>query len=109
MWYRMWLSGTITENTSWHGKRWIMKVYDDKWLLESIPYDKLEDVDLDYLADLMEREDLKKRLISQIHELENKLWLAKLDNLLTEYEIMDLELKIIDLKIKLLDQWHTEN
>jgi hypothetical protein len=41
MWYRMWLSGTITENTSWHGKRWIMKVYDDKWLLESIPYDKL--------------------------------------------------------------------
>ena len=52
---------------------------------------------------------MRERLKSQITELERKLLLAKLDNLLTEYEIMDLELKIIDLKIKLLDQWHTEN
>ena len=52
---------------------------------------------------------MRERLINQITELEKKLWLAKLDSLLTEYEIIDLELKIIDLKIKLLDQWHTEN
>ena len=110
MWYRM--SGhsfEIIENLTWLGKRFVVRTYDNEWLYESIPYDNLGDIDFNYLLDLMERRDLKERLINQITELEKKLWLAKLDSLLTEYEIIDLELKIIDLKIKLLDQWHTEN
>lgn len=50
----------------------------------------------------------RERIIAHLNELEKKLWLAKVDNLLTEYEIIDLELKILDLKIK-LSEWHTEN
>ena len=45
----------------------------------------------------------KEKWLSQLRSIENELWLARLDELLSEYEVIDLKLKIIDLKIKLLD------
>lgn len=34
----------IMFNNSKLGKRYVVKVYDKKWLLESCPYDRLEDI-----------------------------------------------------------------
>lgn len=34
----------IMFNNSNLGKRYVVKVYDKKWLLESCPYDRLEDI-----------------------------------------------------------------
>lgn len=50
-----------------------------------------------------EEKSNKEKLLSQLRSIENKLWLARLDELLSEYEVIDLKIKIIDLKIKLLN------
>lgn len=36
----------LNETKLW--KRYIVQVYDDKWLLESCPYDSLNEIDLDH-------------------------------------------------------------
>lgn len=57
----------------------------------------------------MKIEITKERLLKDIEKIDTLLQLARCDEILTEYEVIDLKLRIVDLKIKLLDQWHTEN
>ena len=42
------LSVIIQKNDTWLGKKYVVKVYDKKWLLESCPYDSLDEIDLDH-------------------------------------------------------------
>jgi hypothetical protein len=44
MWYRMVERIEIVINRSWLGKKYVVRVYDKEWLLESCPYDRLEDI-----------------------------------------------------------------
>jgi hypothetical protein len=55
-----------------------------------------------------EEKSNKEKWLSQLRSIENELWLDRLDELLSEYEVIDLKLKILYLKIK-IEQWHTEN
>lgn len=55
-----------------------------------------------------EEKSNKEKWLSQLRSIDNELWLARLDELLSEYEVIDLKIKILDLKIK-IEQWHTEN
>lgn len=57
----------------------------------------------------MKIEITKERLLKDIEKADTMIQLARCDEVLTEYEVIDLKLRIVDLKIKLLDQWHTEN
>ena len=50
-----------------------------------------------------EEKSNKEKWLSQLRSIDNELWLARLDELLSEYEVIDLKIKIIDLKIKLLN------
>ena len=51
-----------------------------------------------------EEKSNKEKWLSQLRSIENELWLARLDELLSEYEVIDLKLKILDLKIK-IEKW----
>jgi len=55
-----------------------------------------------------EEKSNKEKWLSQLRSIENELWLDRLDELLSEYEVIDLKIKILYLKIK-IEQWHTEN
>ena len=48
MWYRMVERIEIVINRSWLGKKYVVRVYDKEWLLESCPYDNLDEIDLDH-------------------------------------------------------------
>ena len=48
MWYRMVERIEIEINRSWLGKKYVVRVYDKEWLLESCPYDNLDEIDLDH-------------------------------------------------------------
>ena len=52
-----------------------------------------------------EEKSNKEKWLSQLRSIENELWLDRLDELLSEYEVIDLKLKILDLKIK-IEQWN---
>jgi len=51
-----------------------------------------------------EEKSNKEKWLSQLRSIDNELWLARLDELLSEYEVIDLKIKILDLKIK-IEQW----
>ena len=51
-----------------------------------------------------EEKSNKEKWLSQLRSIENELWLDRLDELLSEYEVIDLKLKILDLKIK-IEKW----
>lgn len=36
----------IRYNNTSLGKRYVVKIYDNEWLLESCPYDRLEDIEI---------------------------------------------------------------
>lgn len=57
----------------------------------------------------MEIEITKERLLKDIEKADTMIQLARCDEVLTEYQVIDLKLRIVDLKIKLLEQWHTNN
>lgn len=63
----------------------------------------------------MKIEITKERLLKDIEKADTMIQLARCDEVLTEYEVIDLKLRIIDLKIKLLnhenktnDTWQTK-
>lgn len=49
----------------------------------------------------------KEKWLSQLRSIENELWLDRLDELLSEYEVIDLKLKILDLKIKIENEYRS--
>ena len=51
----------------------------------------------------MKIEITKERLLKDIEKADTMIQLARCDEVLTEYEVIDLKLRIVDLKIKLLD------
>ena len=54
MWYRMVERIEIEINRTWLGKKYVIRVYDKKWLLESRPYDNLDL--FDYIKEWIEKE-----------------------------------------------------
>lgn len=63
----------------------------------------------------MKIEITKERLLKDIEKADTMIQLARCDEVLTEYEVIDLKLRIVDLKIKLLnhenktnDTWQTK-
>lgn len=54
-----------------------------------------------------EEKSNKDKWLSQLRSIENELWLDRLDELLSEYEVIDLKLKILDLKIKIENEYRS--
>lgn len=54
-----------------------------------------------------EEKSNKEKWLSQLRSIENELWLDRLDELLSEYEVIDLKLKILDLKIKIENEYRS--
>ena len=43
------VAAVIERNESWHGKPFIVKFYKDWVLMETIPYDSVDDIDFNYI------------------------------------------------------------
>lgn len=57
----------------------------------------------------MKIEITKERLLKDIEKADTMIQLARCDEVLTEYEVIDLKLRIVDLKIKLLNHENKTN
>jgi hypothetical protein len=54
-----------------------------------------------------EEKSNKEKWLSQLRSIENELWLDRLDELLSEYEVIDLKLKILYLKIEIENEYRS--
>ena len=56
MWYRMVERIEIVINRSWLGKKYVVRVYDKEWLVESYPYDNLDKDLFEYVKQQWEKD-----------------------------------------------------